>query len=620
MAHSPWWEADEGQVHSRVFEYVAEVERTQSNLFDRFQKLAALYDPLDAHDLGGNGMQSLVSENVVASNIDTVTAVIAATDVRARFMTDDGDWSTQRRARHLEWYAEGLSKQLEVHAACRSSFKAGALKGTGLVKVYVDDFNQIRVEHTMVDDIVVDQGEVRAGAKPRQMHQRMIVGCDELVSGFPDFEDEIRRANKSGRGDTRLWADYRPIDRDELVVIESWRLPVGTKGSKGYLPGKHSIVIDGTDLLVEDWHKDHFPFAVFRWSEKTTGWYGIGLAERIAGHQRALNKLNWQIDRQLDQFAVPTTYVRMADANLAVKSVNRAGTIVPIKGDMPQTVVPQAVSAETYRRQETIKASSFEESGVSRMAAQSMKPGGLDSGAALREYRDATTQRFAQQEKAYEQLYLDVILLCLGAAKDLGKKAPTVIRKSKHGPHAIEWGDVDLGEVRVQIAAASDVSKTPAGRTQFVLELAQAGVITLDESRRLLMHPDTEHALSLYTAARECIEADIESMLDGNLEVPDPYSNLKLVVNLGQSHAQKAKQSGAPEEILENLRQYTVQAAWMVSQSEAPAPVAPAMPGMPPEAGAMPMDPAAGGMPPMQPGMDPTAMMTGAGVAPMQQF
>ncbi len=41
------------------------------------------------------------------------------------------------------------------------------------------------------------------------------------------------------------------------------------------------------------------------------------------------------------------------------------------------------------------------------MTAQAAKPGGLDSGVALREYRDQTTQRFAIQEKAFETLKLD---------------------------------------------------------------------------------------------------------------------------------------------------------------------------------------------------------------------
>lgn len=619
--NKPWWKAESGDVNKLVFAYVSEVERVQSDFYDRLSKIAALYDPSEGSALDGRGVQALVSENVIASNVDTVTAIIAATEVRARFMTEDGDWSTQRRAKHLEWYADALSKKLDAHATCVDGFKDTALKGTGLVKVYIDGFDQVRLERTIVDDIIVDQGEARVGP-PRQMHQRMIVSAESLKAMFPGDDAELAidsaLRGASSLNERREWADYRPIDTDEVVCIESWRLPVGKKGAKGYIPGMRAITIDGFDLLVEPYHKPFYPFAVIRWCKRDKGWYGIGLGERLAGHQRAMNKMNWQVDRTLDQNAVPTTYVSMADANIAVKTVNRIGSIAVTKsGQAPVTVIPPAVSGEVYRRQEVVKASSFEESGVSRMAAQSMKPGGLDSGAALREYRDATTQRFALQEKAFERFYLDVIWLVLDACKDLGADAPPVIRRSKFGPKHIKWADVDMGEVRVQIAAASQMSKTPAGRTQLALEWAQAGVISQDEARRLMQHPDTERSISLYTAAMDDLERCAEEMLDGENLAPEPHQNLKMGLWRLQQIMLKADADGAPEDVLEGLRNWLSMAA----DIEAKAAALPAQGGVMP-AGAMadpmgmPVDPET--MAPPMPGMpaDPGAAMTGAGVMP----
>lgn len=612
-AYKPWWTADDGDVNKHVIAYVQEVERVQSSFYDRLIKIAALYDPTEENALDGRGVQALVSENVVASNVDTVTAIVAATEIRARFMTDDGDWSTQRRARHLERYADGLSKLLDVDQHCVQAFKDGALKGTGIVKVYVDPDGEVRVERVMVDDIIVDQSETRVGP-PKQIHQRCVVSAAALEAMFPEHEDAINAAVR--QGGKRTWAEYRPIENDEVVVIESWKLPYGVKGKKGYVPGRRTITIDGADLLDEEYHKAGFPFAVFRWSRRDKGWYGIGLGERLAGHQRLINKTNWQIDRAIDQAAVPTTYVSMADANIAVKTINRLGSIAVTKsGQPPVTVTAPAVSAEVYNRQEVVKASAFEESGVSRMAAQSMKPGGLDSGAALREYRDATTQRFAQQEKGFERLKLDVILLALDCCKDLGSRAPVVIRKSKHGPALIEWKDVDPKENRVQIAAASNMAKTPAGRTQLALEWAQAGVISQDEARRLMQHPDTERAMSLYTAALDDLERCIEEILDGAILVPEPYQNLKMGLWRFQASYLKAVGDGAPEDILEALRQWMTQAAWIESQAAAAAPqpagVMPAGPTADPMG--MPVDPAA--MAPAMPA-DPAAML-GAGVSPV---
>ncbi len=594
-----WWRAEEKEVHKTVFQHVDAVERNQFDLFDRFEKLEGLYDPngsgVNLQTGQGSYLLGLVTENVIASNVDTVTAAIAATDVRARFMTDDGDWSTQRTARRLEWYAEGLGALLDIPAKARSAFKEAAKKGTGLVKIYADAFDRVCVDHVRCDDIVVDEVQCRNGATPRHLHQRMTnVDREELAARFPEFETEIMNAQKGSTSNWRSWAGYRPIDGDDLVVIESWRLPIGTTDSKGYRPGRHTICVDGCDLLDEEYHKTHFPFARIVWSERANGWYGISLSERIAGIQRALNKRNWQIDRNLDQIAVPVTYVRPVDAKLTT-TTHRAGAVTVFKGDEPKTVFPQAVSAETYQNRNDMKSAAYEESGVSRLAAQSVKPAGLDSGVAMREYRDQTTQRFALQEKAYERLVLDIIWLALDVCKDLGESAPVIARKAKFGSRKVKWSDVDMGDVKVSIVAASTLARTPAGRYQTALEWGQAGVISTDEFRRLSQHPDLDRVLSLYTQGIESVEADIEEIEEGKYVVPEPFGNLQLMVRVGQmAYLRDSRLDNVPEEVLEGLRQYVTLAADLL-EPPAPANENIPMPGaaVDPATG-MPADPMAG--------------------------
>lgn len=589
-----WYHADEGEVHASVFEYVADVERKQFEQFNRFVQLEVLYDPHAANAPSSttlNEAPGLVIENVIASNVDTVTAQIAASDIRPRFMTDDGDWSTQRQAKQLEWYAEGLGKKLKINEACQRAFKSAAKKGTGVVKIYVDQFDEIRVEYVRIDDIIVDEAECRNGGSPRQMHRRLSnVDREDLKAMFPEHEEAIERA-QTGRGWSRMWADYRPICDGELVVIESHKLPIGRKGAKGYIAGRHTICVDGATLLDEEWHKPHFPYVCVHWSEREAAFYGISLSEGIAGIQRALNKRNLQIDRNLDQYAFPTTYVGMADANLAVQTINRIGSVVVVKGERPTTVMPQAVSSEVYQNRLDMKMAASENSGVSRMASQAMKPAGIDSGVGMREYRDQTTQRFAMQEKAFERLVLDVYLLVLECCKELGESAPVIMRKAKFGSRKIRWADVDMGDVAVQIAAASTLSRTPSGRLQTALEWAQAGVISPDEWRKIVDHPDLDRVLSLYTQGMESVERDIEAIEDGYVVAPEPFGNLELMTRMGQMAYLRDRDLDAPEEILEGLRQYVVLAADMLSpaQPAADANAAPMAPGaMPPDASTLP--------------------------------
>jgi len=567
-----WSNADKGDVHKVVFDYVEQVERQQYDVFNRFVQLESLYDPNSPNLPDAAQLEEAIGlaiENVIASNVDTVTAAIAATDVRPRFMTDEGSWSVQRTATQLEWYAEGLGKLLDVHAKARRAFREAAKKGTGVLKVYTDAFDEVQVKHVRIDDIIVDEAECRGGAAPRQMHQRMTnVDREELKAQFPEYEEEIDRAQTGGQWTGRLWGGYRPIIDDNLVVIESWKLPIGRRGKDGYRPGRHTITVDGCDLLDEPWH-DGFPFAMIVWSERVAGFYGISLAERIAGIQRAINKRNWQIDCGLDRGAVPVTYVDWADANLQIQSIDRIGTIVPVKGERPKTEIPPAVSAEVYGDLDRKHASAYAETGVSRMAASATKPAGIDSGVGLREYRDQTTQRFAPQEADYERLVLDTYVLVIACCKALGDAAPVVTRKAKFGARKIKWGDVDMGDVRVQIAAASTLSRTPAGRYQTALEWAQAGVISTDEWRRLTKHPDLDSVLSLYTQGMESVERDIEAIEDGHTVVPEPYGNLLLMKRMGQMAYLRDRDLNAPEAVLEALRQYTVLAIHMLDTMNA---------------------------------------------------
>jgi hypothetical protein len=567
MRDDQWQKKPKGEAHTLVTEHVQAVERLQFDVFDRFVKLAALYDPNSS--ASGDETLGFITENVVASNVDTVQAAIATAEIRARFMTDGGDWGQQRQARHLEWYAEGLTKLHEVDAKCSVAFGKGpGVRGTGVIYVDLnaakDDFV---VEHVLADDIIADNRELRGGGKLRQIHRRCIVDRDDLIAEYPKHEQAIERAYTARTG---MWAGYRPVGENQIVVLYSWHL-----GAK-----RKCVTIDGATLLDEKYEESGFPFARIVWSERDESWYGISLAERLMGHQRVLNRSNWQVDRLVERNAVPTTYVRQVDAKLAVKAVNRAGSIAVCNGDWPVTPTPPAISPEVYKRIADTKSSASEESGVSRMASHGTKPGGLDSGAALREYRDQTTQRFATQEKAYERFKLDVVLLMLGCCKKLGKNAPVIMRRTRFGAKRISWAKVDMGDVKVQIAAAANLSRTPAGRTQLVLELAQAGIVSQDSAKRLLRHPDVERELSLYTAAIENIEKCFEEIADGNTVMPEPFMNLQLAVWRGQQQYLAWRDENAPEAVLEAIRQFVVQAAYMSKPKQPP--VAPADPMMDP--------------------------------------
>lgn len=595
----PWWEAEDGEVHKRLLPYVQAVDQRQLDHFDRFALLDALYDP--------NGAAAQVAlptwraeirrmtENLIASNVDTVRAQVGATEVRARFLTDGASWSAARRAAQMEHYAEEMATRFKVAEACETGFFDTVLKGTGLVKVYADQDDQVHVEPLMLDNVVVDDIECMNGAAPRQLHYRQLDrDRDELMQQFPEFKREIERA-KGGNAWTARLARWRSAPlayqtRNDVFVVESWRLPLGVPDTERYVPGCHAIVIDGCDLLVEEWDKPHFGIAGMRWSPRRSSFYGIGLGERAIGWQRIINKRGWHMEKVLDRLAMPTTYVSQADAVLRVQETE-IGRVVPLKGSPPVTQVPFVIGPELAADRVYARDGAFRETGVSQMAASSSKPAGIEAGVALREWRDMGTDRFAMQQKGYERFCLDVTLLVLDVCKDLGPAAPELVRPSRWAPRKVAWKDVDLGELRVQISASSTLPRTAAGREQTVMEFVQAGLFTLDEARELLDRPDVEKTLSLYTGARRVIQMELEGIELGHPVIPEPFNNLAMAQKLGQAKYDELRQyHDVPEEVMEGVRTYIVQAAHMATMA--------------------PTDPTAAGLPPGPPGATPQQVPT----------
>lgn len=626
MDRDPWHQAEKGKVSDAVFQQVSQMEQDQSDAMERMARLYWLYDP-EAENAGSNTGRTKaqqVVQNLIATNVDTVCAIVTATDIRPRVLTDDADWSLQRKAEHCSWYGEALGKKLQLHAKCAEAFRlGGAIKGIGLLQVDNNRQGETFAEMVHPDDVIVSRDEAHYGPV-LQMHRAKVVDVRKLCAEYPEKAEEIR-ANKGTARLQRNWPDYRPVSQEQVAVIESWVLPVGKKGEEGYEVGRHTVCISGEDLLDEEWEWPFFPFAEFRWAVRARQWHGISLAERIAGMQRVLTKYHWQMDLLIDKWAVPTTYVQPADAAITIKGTNRAGTFLVTKsGTPPETVIPPAVSADMYRRAADIEAMAQRETGVSEMAAHGTKPAGLDAGVAMREYRDATTQKFALQEKGFERFLLDAHFLALWCAKRLGAKAPEVVRRSLHGPRKIKWGDVDVTELKVQLVAASTLSRSPAGRSQFVMEMASGGVLSQEVAYKLLMpHSplDVEREMSLYEAAMDSADSDIEHILDGGEAWPTAYQNARMNVWRGQATLLRISQEpgAAPEEIIERLRQWVVQSAWIVSQSEKAPPALPADPMMA-AAGAAPMHPAGPAAPlALPPGPlpgSPGTPMTGAGVVP----
>ena len=604
MRKTFWWEAKDGVVHEEVFSYVESIEETQGYIHELNIRNARLYSNVDLLGLDWTLTQrdysrkslGRVTENLIQSVCDTATSVIAGNRARVTFQTDGAEFSVQRRARMLERWVEGKFDETGFHREATRAFRDATIFGTGVLKIY--EYNgDIRCERVLIDEIKVDEMECRS-SDPRQLHHVKFVDKEVLKADFPDFHAEI---DESTRHRVGRHSAYRDVDTNTAICVESFHLPSGKDAGDG----KRVISIDGATLLVEEYTKDYFPFLFYRWSEPVCGFYGQGLAGQLTGIQLRINKLNAFIQKAQDLIAVPRVFVDIASKNLKMQINNEVGAIIPYRGKPPIFHTAQAVSPEIYSYKESLWRRGFEIAGISQLAATSRKPSGLESAVALREYNDINAQRFAYNAQEFERLAPTAAERYIDIARDInssGGECKSVFH-SKKLVEKICFKKVAIndGTFRIRLEPASILSRTPAGRSQQVVEWAQSGIIDTDEARRLLNHPDLERAADINNAAIEDIEATIEDLLDGQYDPPEPYQNLPMGIKRVQLAYLKARRDGAPDDILENMRRWIESAEYemklVVQQAQMEAAEAQAAmqppPGPPPPGGPAPGGPEA---------------------------
>ena len=237
--------------------------------------------------------------------------------------------------------------------------------------------------------------------KPRSMHQVGFVDRDILAARYPNKKGVILEAN------SHLLAEYYTSNfhssNNLIPFIESWHLPT----SRGGGDGRHVMTLaSDTVIASEDYDDQDFPFSVLRYELLPTGFHGMGLAELLAGHQLSINNCNTAEYWAWSQVAAPRLFSRLNSLNRDHLSSSLSGIL--LEGTEPPTVLnwsgthPDFVA---YKAQ--IKTAAFALAGVSAMTSGGVKPEGLDSGNAQREYKATLRSRFAVLSQRWQAFRVD---------------------------------------------------------------------------------------------------------------------------------------------------------------------------------------------------------------------
>ncbi len=616
-----WWQAKGGkQLADDVFQYVGRLTTEQAYRQDENWKNMRLYGNVEAYALRNYGFYKAeptgvtanrVTLNIVQSMIDTVTSKITKSKPKPTFLTEGGDWEMQRRAKKLTQFVEGQFQATNFYAKRRIGFQNGCIFGTGPLKIFRDG-NDIKVEQTFIDEIILDDAEAVNG-EPRQIHQRKKIHRDVLIGMFPDLEDEIMRVTST---DLSEYASNSTDRASQMItVLESWRLPTASKAKNG----RRCINIDGLNLLDEKWERDYFPFIWWRWSLRPLGFFGQGLAEQLAGLQLEINKILRTIQISMHLVSVPKIFVEASSSIVSAHLNNKIGGIIKYKGNLPTEGALGTIPPDLFNHLDRLYARAYEIAGISQMSANAQKPAGLDSGKALREFNDIESERFMTVGQRDEDTVLEASRMFIDCAKEIHSEFGEYKVKVSSGNaiQIIDWSEVDMDEDKyvMRVFPTSALSSTPSGKLQDVQELLQAGFIGKEDGMKLLDFPDLRQFYNFNNAGVENIERAIELIIDeGRYETPEPYQNLNYGIQKMQQAYLMYKTNGAPESRLELFRRWIEDAGALISKANQPPPAMPSAPGvqppMVPDIAAL--DPAAQAGDPLAP-TPPTAEAMAAG-------
>ena len=620
-----WWQleqpkkAADSKVHEQLYDLVKSIEERQFSIHQQNLFNAKLYSNRELMGIDWSthterysnyGPASYTAENLVASVVSTVTALISKNWAKPTPVIKNADFETEMAAKDADRYLYGEFKRLNAWQRLQRMFNDACWAQVGAVRVDIDD-GEIYMERVNPDELIVDQRECISDCdNPLQVHHRRVINRQVLLEMFPDRADDINDLQGTGND----WTSYRGPTSDNVVVIESWRL--GHKGTDGKRkPGRHTIIIRETTLLDEPFERDRFPFLFFRWELPLTGFYGKSLVEEITPFQLRMNQLNKTIEKSQDLMSVPRIFIEGSSKIVREQIDNEVGRVLMYRGKTPTVMNWTAVHPELYQERERVRSSAFEYAGVSQLSAQAKLPDNvrLDSSKALREFSLRENERFALQAQRYEQLIIDLAEHILMLSSELyknnvNKKVQFVDRSVVDD---IDWKTVAkfFKERRYvfQLEASSITNMTPAAREDIINTWANQGIIDITQYKALLQNPDLEEVEDLVAAGIDDLKWTSSQLDRGRYLPPEPEQDLQNGIPFMQKTLLKRKRQKAPEQVLEDYRTWIAQAQGILDQATAMASVrqkqleAQAMQQMQMEQGG-----AGGAQPPMP--MDPSAL------------
>ena len=532
---SPWWEESKpDKAAALLLTTAAYLKESQAYRYRQAAIFARLYGNQSLYSFAGTNIAKIDNDhglpqdrptfNLVQSVTDTLVSRLSQSRPSPVFLTDNGDYKQRNLAKKLNNFTQGEFYQTKAYEKAAIILRDTLVEGTGCAHVYETPDHKVGLERVFLTELLIDPNEAMYG-EPRQLYRLKLIDRDILLANFPKFKEKVEMAAESTPDNS---SDSAKKVSDLVMVVEGWHLPSGV----GEKDGRHTLACSSGYLVDEEYTKSSFPFAFLHYSPRLLGFWSQGVAEQLMGTQLELNQILFTISRAIKLVGVPRVFQEDGAKVVAAHHSNEIGVIVKYRGTKPSYEVAPCNAPELYAERDRLIQYGYQQSGVSALQASSQKPQGLDSGEAIRTYDDISTDRFAALARRYDNFFIDLAYLMIDQAKDIALETGKyqTIYPNKNGTKEIDLPKAVMVQENpfvIQCYSQSSLPKDPAGRLQKVTEMVQAGMITLQEGRRLLDYPDLESVEKLANAPEELILQILDDIVeDGKDPVIYPFMDL----------------------------------------------------------------------------------------------
>lgn len=558
-----WWTEKKDQAHKAVFNMAHKIHhqndlKTQLVINGRFYNNKNLLSY--AEDLTVTADINLPSYkpryNVIKSAIDSLANRIGKARPRPFFLTEKGNSSQQNRAKKLQQYIDGWFDYTKIYEKSKTIFRDACIFKCGFIKIFSDG-KKIKAERTNPFEISVEQIDGMY-EDPKCMYQTKWSNKQELIKKYPKKKAIIDLAG----------TQMVNSEMEVVKVIEAWR-----RGER------RVVAVDTGSLVDESYKKDYFPFVVWRYENEMLGFWGEDVISVLEGIQSELDRMMRRVSDAIERIAVPRVFLHSTSKVPDVSFTNKIGKIIRWGGSQPPIFdTAQAMTPEVYGYIESLIEKAYKELGLSSMSTTAEKPGGLNSGKALRTYQDIESDRFANISQRWDGFFLDVAYLAVLESDELFSEGNKTIKG--HGSNFIEsmkWKDINLPQDAyvTRIFSTNLLPSQPAAKIESVRELSEMGAIPSTKILDALDFPDLEKFKSEddETTTNRLVDFHIEKILEkSEYNAPDPECNVPSAHRIANSRYIESLTLDIGEEKLEMLARYVQQLKELMPQ---PAPELP---------------------------------------------